>query len=730
MFRRTNLSLIPLLVLFALGQFTVPFARENATSSPSVTPFFVSAASYPYVNVTTNPAGQTACANFRRCAHFAMPILSGNIALYLVSYANATSVAFTATDENTDSCTISNGSQSTSGNYWTAYAICATPTAGSYNSEVTFGTTAVTHAAVMPISLGNTNGTVDASNHCNHAASTSFNCTSVTTTLTNDVVVAFFCTDGSTTTSFTPTAGWTPLAANRFYGCFAEMLVQSSPGVVSPTVTSSASSVYTEYLIALGPHSQGIQPSLTQYPEGWVRRVCAENSNGSTGAISYQCPSDGNTLADLNNYGSGMTVSSIADSGQTGTWTQAAGCGNPGGTDAWYLSGASADSSGIITPTTSASGDATFEFLDLTLPTPVYISCAPYANGAQSASASLTLWGAPLISGNLSYLATPTKGLAFFADSEVLNTAVDVSAGPGTCHGLVSTFGGEALDGPTALTPDLENNGWGVCDVSSISSTRGAFKMASATETGNTFTGVELGFFSTGAFAIINGCQAVGASVQNLTCSPPAASTSGTTGVVMAADFNSTARSWTSVCWDSTTCAAGNVFTQCTSCAITSGTGRTTVFGIMSNPSGKTTVTVHLSGSASQNDFVYLEVLKGGSTNAFTEDVGNKVTGGIGNSGTGCTGTGTFDCNASLTTTGSTLDVVLASFNSTAGINECPVAGNEFSWVEDLWNWNGTTGNDGGACGLLTTSASAHRSIAQDSTSGASFSSSAEAYKN
>jgi hypothetical protein len=469
-----------------------------------------------------------------------------------------------------------------------------------------------------------------------------------------------------------------------------------------------SASTYTEIVIALKSAIAGTAPSNVAYPNGWVQRISSENSNAQTsGTFTFQFTSSGNFLFLANACGSSLTPNSVTDA--VNTWKST---GTSSGNTTSLLSlSAIANATGAISVGTTGTGDCTFSFYDVAgAPSSQYFSRSIYTRSGTTAGATLPLWSFPLPNDSLAFLPTPSTGLTFGIASTAINTAVAVSA-PTGCVFDAFTFGGESLDGPT-LTPGDQNNGWMHCSIASYTNAQHAFTMTYATEGTSSTWGEEVGMFGSGAAAIINGGQNRGATVSTLAVTVPA-TTIGTTSLVSIADYNSTGRTVSSVVYGAG--GGGNTFSQCAACAVTSGTNRTEVWYLLSNPAGATTVNITLSGSATQLDAAYLELLKGGGT--FAEDVGGLINAG--------TGTGTTDVGAAVTTTGTTVDVCTAPFNSGASVSVAPLAGNEFSWASDLWN----AGNDGGFTALLSTTAGSHTPKVLDGSSGATFSSSTECVK-
>jgi len=686
----------------------------------AATPFFVSAVSKQQVNLGTNPSGQNSCPNDTICTPYAEALLSGNIALDFYAYSNATSLSLTDANDKSDSYTCANGSKITDGsNLWIGYCLAATTTAGAHVSKVNF-TTGTTLSTVQPTSWGMTNGVLDGSiGSCTGSGTTTINCGSVTTTVANDLIIAFACTDAAHT--FTAGSGYTLAAVNAIQGCVSEYKIASGTGSVTPSITVDSSTSYTEIVLALKANNQGTQPSATQYPNGWVSRICSENNTTGLATRKVQCPNSGNFLLASDAFGAGQTISSITDA--TNSFSQIK-CGNSGGTDGWYVGNASADTSGIMTFNTNSTGDGTYTVYDVSgAPSSPNISCASYPNGAQSASSTLTVWnnGTSTYQSNdtISIIPTPTVGLTFAVVSQALNTS-KAAAAPSSCIHDMATFGGEDLDGPSG-TPGDENNGWMHCSISTGDSTQYAFSVSSTTETGNTFSGSVFGVYGSGATAIIDAANTKAASGSTLDLTVHATK-SGATGMVGIAHYNSTQRTVSSVAFSNGSGGTSS-FTQCTSCAVTTtSNGRSTIWYNTNEPSGATTIHIVFSGTATQLDAAYIEVSKG--TGSFAEDAGGSVAGGTGKSSSACASTGTFDCGASVTTTG-TIDVVGAVFNSTNTITACPQSANEFIWASLVWN----SGNDGGFCALLTTSASAHKPIATDAGSGSTFNESTESLK-
>jgi hypothetical protein len=313
--------------------------------------------------------------------------------------------------------------------------------------------------------------------------------------------------------------------------------------------------------------------------------------------------------------------------------------------------------------------------------------------------------------------------MTFAVVSQAYNTSTGVST-PSGCVFDAQTFSSEWIDGPTPTWPGDENNGWEHCHITSYTNDQYAFTLASSTEApsgGNSFAGMVVSVFPSTSSAIIDaancregqsGCT-YNSSAHTLTFSVHP-TTAGQTALVAVADYNG--QPVTSVAFSNGTGGASS-FTQCTTgCTVGSGTNRADQWINTNEPSGATTIIVTLGGGASQVDVAYLEEHPGGTV---AQDVGGNVT--TTGKASSCTGSGTYDCGYSVTTSG-TFDLISAVFNSTNAINYCPASGNAFSTVSLVWNG----GNDGGFCALLA-GPGTYQPIATDNGTAASLSESTHA---
>jgi hypothetical protein len=214
----------------------------------------------------------------------------------------------------------------------------------------------------------------------------------------------------------------------------------------------------------------------------------------------------------------------------------------------------------------------------------------------------------------------------FAVGGQNFNTSKSVSSPTGVWDG--ASFGGMTLDGGGTPGEVIdENNLWAHHYFSSGISSRYAYNQSSATEATSNYAADLVGMWGGGDFGIIHYTEGLATSASSKALTVPS-TTAGNLTVVTVSDFNSTARTVSSVCFDGTTCAAGNAFTQYTAATTTGNTSHanTDIWYILSAPSGKTTATVTLNGSASKINVSYWELQKG--TGNWATSGGNKVTAG------------------------------------------------------------------------------------------------------
>ena len=701
----------------------LPVMQQQPSSAPAATPGFVSAFSAMPVNVTTNPAGQSACSSDAICPNYVEPLLAGNLGVVEIQYTAASAATITATDDaspSSDTYTCANISGAVSGSQRLAYCYTLNATSGAHKVTVAFSA-AANSVSAWPMSFYNigTSAALDATAGCSGASGTTANCASVTTTAANDLVIQLVgrvatpaVTDFS---SYSGTVG----TKDILFGLTDQFQVAASAGSVTPSVTMASASTYLAGVLAFKSANAGTQPTSSIYPYGWVQRIESSNITSGT-SLAIAAPSSGNFLVMESPCGGGLVPSSVSG---TNTWTVA-----PGQVSPWSRiltsKNASSDLDGAMTITFTGTGDCTVKTYDVTgAPSTQILSHAAYYQNAGNKADPATLWsnsaGTPLgsLQDVMNTLATPTRGLIFADSSVAFNTINGVNA-PSGCIFDALTWGGEALDGPTASLPGDENNGFMHCSIGSLQSSHLQFSVADTSEvgTGQSIWSDEVGLYTTGAYALMNYSEGRRTTAGTSLVLTVPSTTSGYTAVVDTAQYNGTNIS--SVAFTNGT-GGTSAFTKCTSCAVSSGTNRTSVWVNANEPAGATSVTITASASSAQLDGAFFEL-----NGLSTQDAGGAVNAGTGNSSTACSGSGTFDCGASVTTTGTT-DLVNAPFNSTNTISACPASGNEFSWYFVTW----AAGGEGGACGLITQTAAAHRPIATDAGSGATFGASTEAYK-
>jgi hypothetical protein len=699
----------------ALAQWAIPVATGAiaASAGGGPTPTFVSETS---VNSTltnavgTNPSGQTACSAYSYCIPAAEPVLSGNLGIVAGHFANSTTLTPTNADDKSDTWTCTTGGSKDSGtNEWPFLCYGANLTSGAHKNTTTFGTTRVTQVTEKLSQFYNVaaSSPLDGSiGSCAGTSSSTANCASVTPTVANDLIYVLVCRAGTpAVTSFTAGSGFTLITEDINDGCASEYEVDGGTGSITPTMTMASSSTYVEIVAAFKSASAGTAPS------GWYADKLMSWSSPSSSSTSwpFQFTSTGNLLYNATTCGT-LTPSATSDS-VNGTWT-ATGATNTNSnvvTNERYVAGAAANSTGLITVTTTGTGDCTFKFYSFQgAPATPKVTRAAYAGNSLVTSATLPLVYPSPDGGSTqtNYLNSPTNGLVIMTGGLQFNTGVGISTPTGGIWDA-AYYGGMALSGPE---PVDENNLYGHSYISGGDQAVWADTLSSATLEAQLWNADTVAFFGSGV-SIAHWTENTGASSTTLAVTVPSTSAGNLLAIAVGV-YNSTAITISTVkCNDSGTTS----FTQLSGATSTgSGHGATSIWYILSAPSACTTVTITASASAANLEAMYDEVQK--YSGSWATDGGGETTNG--------TGSGTTLSGPSLTTTGSA-DFCTATFAVSDTVATTPKSGNEYNYGNVLY----ALGTQDAAASLITTLASAHVPSVTDSGSGDSFSASHGCYK-
>lgn len=280
----------------------------------------------------------------------------------------------------------------------------------------------------------------------------------ITTTVDGDLVIQVGWQDSgsTTTTSFTPGASWTRLVSdisqsNLIIGAaFAQYIVQSTHGSITPSFTMAPSAHFDTAAIAFKAASAGTIPTGML-----IRHIFHAQIPGSSASpLSITFPTTGNLIVAATIFIPACNVTAITDS-KSNTWSFAgASFGNSGSGNLrfGYAANATPDTAMIITVTftgTNTSGD-TIVFYDIEgANTSPFDSTAgnPTASGTDAGTGSHTISTASI---------TPSTADGFcFSMIGVTNPAPINAVSPGQLVSATST--------PETSSGDMdENNGWGV----------------------------------------------------------------------------------------------------------------------------------------------------------------------------------------------------------------------------------------------------------------------------
>jgi hypothetical protein len=711
--------------------FAFPVAAQLNVSFPGPGPIHVAASATPgFVNETSqnstltnvignNPTGQTICTNFSYCAPFADTALSGNLGIIAGHFANSTTLTPTASDDKSDSFTCTTGGSKDSGtNEWPYLCYFANLTSGAHNTTTTFGSTAATQITEKVAQFYNiaTSSPLDGSiGSCAGASGTTANCASVSPTQVNDLIYVLVCRAGTpAATSFTAGSGFTLITEDIRDGCASEWEVDTGTGSITPTMTLNPASTYVEIVAAFKSATAGTAPSGL-----YVDRMMSAFTGyvHAAGTFNFQFTSTGNMLLKTSSCGS-MVPGTPSDSVNTwtliGTTTDSAVVLSEA-----YVPSALANTTGLISETTTVTGDCNWLFYDFTgAPSSPIVSREVIANNTGNTGATLLLQNdtantPDATSTGSSWLPDPTNGLVMLVHGQGFNTVTSVSTPSSGCPFDAGSYGGENLSGPGGSTNPVigNNNLWAHCYFSAGAQPWFVVNESSSTVATSAWAVDLVGVFGTG-IGIKQWTENFGTSSASLALTQLKTITSGN---LLVAAIDNSGGTVTKVCLDGTTCGAGNSFTQMTGAVSTgSGHGATDIWYLLSAPSGKTTATITFSASQSNVQATFTEVQKGSGSWA-TDGNATHVTNGTGSSNT--------DTGSSVTTTGSA-DYCTAIISVSNGVTAAPKSGNEFTYGNVIF-----ANTSDAASALLTTSATTHTPTWTDSAAAGGFSSSTGCWK-
>lgn len=392
---------------------------------------------------------------------FAQPILSGNLAVFCVSWGDVTSTLTMSDDKGgtwTPGPTVADATNVQSA----ALFYQANVTSGLQKPKIAFsGTPNFVQCSAYEFYNVATSTPTDGSNSHNvTSGATALTAGSITTTIDGDLIFAWFAADSNTGTVNTWTAGtnFTLISANNLIGDYltAEIQVQGTHGAINPPLTSANSIGYIALSIAFKAAAAGTAPT-----GNYIGSIAHRNTKNETDlSVSFQAPSSGNhpVIVYVSGAGSGGTlrhITGITDS-KSNTWVQA-GSGQEtsgqGVVQIWYSEGATTASTLSLTVTlagtnTGGAGD-TFMFYDaFGLATSSSLDSQQGFTGTDSSSTSFTVATiTPITSGCLLF-----TGLSVAKD-----TITNCTGSPSTAYFNSTNTGGE-----TPPAHEDEDNGWAI----------------------------------------------------------------------------------------------------------------------------------------------------------------------------------------------------------------------------------------------------------------------------
>ena len=301
-----------------------------------------------------------------------------------------------------------------------------------------------------------------------------------------------------------------------------------------------------------------------------------------------------------------------------------------------------------------------------------------------------------------SWLPDPASGIVMVTGSQLDNTTTGFTAPSSGCVFDAASFGGEPLDGGSDTSPIDQNNAWGHCYFSAGSQPQFISTQSYGSETPSNWGGNLVSIFSSG-IGIKNWTWAEHVtSGTTLTLTVPS-TTIHNLGAVACQTYGTTIRTFSHVCFDGTTCAAGNAFTavpSATSAGVGGTRGSTAVLALLDMPAGKTTLTVTMSSSTSDIECAYVEGQKASGSWA----IDNSGSGANTNAGTASSSVATGP--AVTTSGGASGSLCMAAIAPNNGADLAPASGNEYTYGNIIWNDDTKSGP--AAVALLTTVDGSH----------------------
>jgi hypothetical protein len=676
------------------------FVNETSLNSSLVT--------WNAVSTALGVASGGVCFSYSMCVPAPESTLSGNLLIMPYTYHNSTSVATTGHDNQTNTWTCVNGSKDSGTSIWNGLCYAANTTAGVTQSYVTFGTTGVTNVASKLSQWYNVaSSPFDTSGSAAGTSSTTVNAVTITAAAANELIYVHVCPVGTVQTgTVTAGSGFTLLTEGAYSTanaetCYDEYEISSGAGSITPTMTLATASTYVEQVFAF----KGSASAAGTAPTGtYIERKMAWSTplSSSTTSWPFQFTSSGNLLI-ARSAGGVMQLSATPPTDATNTWKLAGRVlsGGNASVGQYYVPGASANTTGGITVTTSGTGDVSFEFDSVA-------NAAPTGGATYGWTQNEVSFSTATFNAITTYLPQATNYLLVTDGSVESDTGLSIGSPASGCVWDAGMFGNEPNPEPI-----YENNVWAHCYGSTIGSTQTiTFTLSGATS--NASQGDFAAYLTNAGIGIINfvsnqngdaGCTFN--SSTNLHCTIPAPQT-GNAIIVAVGAFNSTARTITKVCLGDSadhTCATGTQlantdFSNATTTG-TSGQGASAIWDTLSGPAGApTTLDVVTSGTVANLEFAYWEVAKG-SGGGWSADTNTTSAKKQNASVASSTATG-----GSVTSTGAA-DFCAAIVTVSGGITVNPKAGNEFIYAgagtAPLFSATGDA-----AASLLTTTAGAH----------------------
>jgi len=664
-------------------------------------------------NVTTQVSGTTTAANYSIWFPLPDAVLSGNGVVVAYRYHSTPQEAATVTDDQSNTYTCISEAHDSTNNFWMGGCYSLNLTNGPRVIKVTLnsgcGATGCTDGQVEAGQLYNVTSFDTSSTNLN-SATTTLSAGSLTTAQPYDLVYQAVSITGTKNTGSTNNAmptitfgsGWNGVAADPRDGISAQWEAAASAGSVTPSETAGSSVTALSVALAFKSGNQGTLPSGM-----YIACRGSYNSEESSAltSIAMQMPCMAGNMLHTGAQGgesggsSNVVITSVTDG--SNTWGECTPTGTSWSTvpwgDDWYASNATL--SNTEAPTFNLNWHGNTGDVSLWWEAVAGASAIPGCSGhaVLNASSGPTLTGT---SGTFTstYQPQASSALNFGFAGVQFNTLVAISSPCAAGFDAVIN-GGESVSGPWQQD---QNNLRSHCATSGSNAAQnwtGTFTASTPTVGG--YGGWITSYPAPGATWFPQAVQCNAASATD--CQVSITVKGNNDALLMAAlNYNSTARTFTKACLDgNTTCSTGTALTNGTNCTAAGSASlpATTCFYLFNVSSGSHTVTLVLSGSASNIDFV---VYEGAGISAF--DLAN-------NTHTGSVSGGSAS-GPSITTTGNPgLAIAIMGVSGTA--TACPASGNAYNAQP-----SGLSGlfadGAGGYLALVSTSAAAHSPACSD----------------